>query len=100
MRINSDHGAQPLSESDRASAQSTHTAGGGQTSSVLGQDLAQFSGSHAQVQALAAQVTQLPEIRTERVTALRQAVLSGNYDPGTQEVAQAVFSHLIVEQAA
>lgn len=100
MRIYSDPGTQ-LSESSRATAKNSATP---EASSLvgnpLGQDLAQLSSGHAQIQALAAQAARLPEVRTERVSALREAVRSGNYNPAPQTLASAVFSHLIVGKAA
>jgi anti-sigma28 factor (negative regulator of flagellin synthesis) len=52
------------------------------------------------VQALVAQALQFPEVRQEKVAALRQAVLSGSYQPTSQQVAGAVLAHLAVNAAA
>lgn len=60
----------------------------------LGEDEALLSGLHVQVQALVAQASQLPEIRQERVNALRQTVLGGRYQPGSKQIAESVFAHL------
>ena len=101
MRINPDHSTQQLPESHRTSAQNSSATGGkSSVSDLLGQDRAQLSGNQAQVQSLAAQVAQLPEVRTERVSALRQAGENGSYHPHPEEVASAVFSYLLEEQAA
>ncbi len=43
---------------------------------------------------------QLPEVREERVTSLRQAIQNGSYHPSPADVAGAMFSHLAVERAA
>jgi flagellar biosynthesis anti-sigma factor FlgM len=64
------------------------------------EDQAQLSGAHAQVQALAAHASQLPEIRQARVESLRQAVLGGQYHPEPEQVAQALVDHMIVGKAA
>jgi len=82
MRIDSNQSAQPLAESGRNS------------------DQAQFSGSHEQVQALVAEALQFPETRQEKVNALRQVVQEGSYQPGSSRVADALFTHLLVEPAA
>ncbi len=103
MRIDFNPGTQPLPESSRSSTQSSlasTSAAGTAASSPLGEDQAQFSGAHVQVQSLVAQALQLPEIRQEKVNALRQAVLGGNYQPSSEKVAEALFTHLVVERAA
>jgi flagellar biosynthesis anti-sigma factor FlgM len=66
----------------------------------VGEDQAQLSGTLAQVQGLAAQVSQFPEVREEKVNALRQAVASGSYQPSSSQVAGAMFDHMIEAPAA
>jgi flagellar biosynthesis anti-sigma factor FlgM len=112
MRINSDQGAQQLPDSGRTGIQngvhnSNQTSGSSPATSTgsnsvgdLGQDHAQLSGGHMLVQTLAAQTAQLPEVREERVSALRQAIQSGSYHPSPADVAGAMFSQLTVERAA
>jgi flagellar biosynthesis anti-sigma factor FlgM len=102
MRINLDHGAQQIPESNRTNAETSaaNAAARSSTRGSAGEDQAQFSGAHTQVQALAAQASQLPEVREARVHALRQAIQSGIYHPGPEQVASAVFSHMRVESAA
>lgn len=99
MRINLTPGSQPAAEPNRTNARDSVATSRGSTTSVLGEDQAQLSGAHIQVEALAAQVAQLPEIREQRVQALRQAVESGHYRPSTEKVAGAVFAHMIAEPA-
>lgn len=53
-----------------------------------------------QVQALVAQALQFPEVRQEKVNALRQAVQSGSYQPSAQQVGDAVFDHMLQNPAA
>ncbi len=101
MRIDSNQAPPPLAESGRAGT--PNPAGGDartSRSNALGEDQAQLSGAHIQVQALAAQVLQLPEIRQEKVNALRQLVLGGSYQPNSSQVAEAVFAHMLVSPAA
>ena len=102
MRIDSNQGARLIPESDRIRPQSPGNSGPGPAAngSLLGDDQAQLSGSHAQVQALTAQALQFPEVRQEKVNALRQSVLDGTYQPGSEQVAEAVFAHLLVAPAA
>jgi flagellar biosynthesis anti-sigma factor FlgM len=66
----------------------------------LGEDPAQFSGAQWQVQAFEEQALQLPEIRQEKVDALRPVVLGGNYQIDSKHLAEAMFAHLLVTPAA
>jgi flagellar biosynthesis anti-sigma factor FlgM len=98
MRIDFSQGPQPLSESGAISPQNAAVA----RSSTLnvGEDEAQLSGAHVQVEALTAQTSQLPELRQERVSALRQAVASGQYQASSKSVAgammnQMMFNHML-----
>jgi|SRR5271165_4143304 len=101
MRIDLNHEPQPLAEPNRSSAQSTTAAASASASQVLGgEDQAELSGAHAQVQALAAAALQLPEVRQERVQALRQAVERGAYSTGPEAVAGALFSHMLAGRLA
>jgi flagellar biosynthesis anti-sigma factor FlgM len=107
MRIDSNQSAQPLAESGRNSGPAVAgvdpraVASGRVGAAVsLGEDQAQFSGSHEQVQALVAEALQFPETRQEKVNALRQVVQEGSYQPGSSRVADALFTHLLVEPAA
>ncbi|MGH9406256.1 MAG: flagellar biosynthesis anti-sigma factor FlgM [Terriglobia bacterium] len=54
----------------------------------------EFSFSRTGVQALTAQLANLPDVRKERVQALQQAVESGSYQPSNQEIANAIHSDL------
>jgi flagellar biosynthesis anti-sigma factor FlgM len=100
MRIDLNLGAQPLAESGRSgtpspvSGQAQSSAGG-----ALGEDQAQLSGMHTQIQALAAQASDLPEAGQEKVNALRQMVLGNSYQPSPEQVAKALFAHMLVETA-
>jgi flagellar biosynthesis anti-sigma factor FlgM len=97
MRIDSNHGPQSLSESGASSAQNAAAA----RSSTLniGEDEAQLSGAHVQVEALTAQTSQLPELRQERVSALRQAVQSGQYQASPESVADAMMNQMMFSHA-
>jgi len=101
MRIDLNQAQQPLPETNRNSAPSTGVAVNSSASNALGgEDQAQLSGAHAQVLALVAQASQLPEVRQERVHALRQAIQSGQYQSNPEKVAGAVFAHMISGAAA
>lgn len=101
MRIDLNQSAQGLPESGRTSApNSTNQVGSTPASSALGEDQAQLSGMHAQVQTLVAQAAQLPDMRQEKVNALRQVVQAGSYQPTSDQIADAMVEHLLVMPAA
>jgi len=99
MRIDLTQGSQPAPETNRTSARNNSATDNPSASSGLGEDQAQLSGAHAQVQALTVQAARLPEVRDERVQALRQAVEGGRYRPDPEKVAGAVFAHMIAAPA-
>ncbi len=83
------------SSSDGASVQSA-TAG----SSPVGADEAQLSAFPQQVQVLVALAVQLSDPGPDKVSALRQAVAGGAYQPDVQKVAGALFASLALNRAA
>ncbi|MFY9947854.1 MAG: flagellar biosynthesis anti-sigma factor FlgM [Candidatus Sulfotelmatobacter sp.] len=97
MRIDSNQDTQPVTDSERTSNQppaSGNTASSS-SSSVLGEDQAQLSGFHSQVQSLVAQAAELPETSPGKVEALRQAVVAGKYQVNPDEVAGALFANMV-----
>jgi flagellar biosynthesis anti-sigma factor FlgM len=101
MRINLDQSTQALPESGRTRNQSAAGADNrASAASAVGEDQAQLSGTHLQVQALTAQALQLPEVRQEKVNALRQIVQDGTYKPSSNQIAGALFDHLQLRPAA
>jgi flagellar biosynthesis anti-sigma factor FlgM len=102
MRIDLNQGPQPSRRVTAGSAPNSAARGSSSASNALGgeEDQAQLSGAHGQVQALAAQASQLPEVRQERVHALRQAILGGQYPPSPDKVAGAVFEYMIAGAGA
>ena len=94
---------EPERSSQSGASNASATAGapkGAQTAPSVGEDQTQLSGTHLQVQALATQASQLPEIRQARVESLRQAVLGGQYRPEPEQVAGALVDHMIFGRAA
>ena len=104
MRIDLNYGPQAAPESDRSATSPAAAAGSRNAapgeSQRPDQDQAQLSGAYVEVQTLAAQASQLPEVREERVQALRQAVESGQYQAHPSQVAGALVAHLITTRAA
>lgn len=98
MRIDSNQGGQPVSEGGRtgnSAAAKSNTSTPVGLSGALGEDQAELSDVHAQIQVLVAQVSQLPETTQEKVNALRQAVAEGSYQPKPAQVAGALFSNML-----
>ncbi|HXJ85939.1 MAG TPA: flagellar biosynthesis anti-sigma factor FlgM [Candidatus Binatia bacterium] len=95
MRIDFHYGPHPATEGERTNGQNSAGAASSVNLSQAGEDQAQLSGAHVQVTALAAQASQPPEIREERVQALRQTVDSGTYRLDPQRIAGAMVGHMI-----
>ena len=101
MRINLDRNInnnEALGNTQSASNSAATNAGGAagapaQTS--LGNDSAELSMDHARVAALAAQVSNLPEIRQEKVNALSNALQSGEYNVSPEQTAAAMLSEFL-----
>jgi flagellar biosynthesis anti-sigma factor FlgM len=101
MKIDLNYGAQAVPEGER-SAQNTPATASSNSSASAGtiggiEDQTHLSGALAQVQALTAQAAQLPEIREAKVQSLRQTVLSGQYNPGPENVAGAMLGYMTME---
>jgi flagellar biosynthesis anti-sigma factor FlgM len=57
-------------------------------------DTVSLSNTVAQIQKLQAQLGQVPEVRTARVTALQQQISQGTYRPSNSQIASAVYDEL------
>jgi flagellar biosynthesis anti-sigma factor FlgM len=60
-------------------------------SSSSGEDTVSLSGIHTDIQRLAASV---PEVRISRVNALQQQVARGQYQPASEDIADAILKDL------
>ena len=99
MRIDSHYNPQATTETNRSSTQNTSAASNSASPST-GEDMASLSAAQVPVEALAAQASQLPEAREQRVQSLRQALQNGVYQPASEQVASALFTHMLQVQAA
>jgi flagellar biosynthesis anti-sigma factor FlgM len=101
MRIDLNREAQVLPEVGRSTNQNPSSAAGQSSAgSAVGRDQAELSGVYTEIRALAAQAAQLPEAGEEKVSALRQMVLGGSYQPSSEQVAQALFAHMLVQPSS
>lgn len=62
------------------------------TAQLDGSDTVQVSSQFAQVQQLTSRLQQLPDIRTDRVAALRERIHQGTYNPDPAAVASALLN--------
>ena len=98
MRINQYLGPQQTQETGR----DRQTSQANTSSSRLEPepDQAQLSGAHVQVQALAAQASQLPAVREAKVNALREALRSGQYRSDPAHTAHGLMSEMFLTRTA
>jgi negative regulator of flagellin synthesis FlgM len=68
--------------------------GGAQNAPVDGGDTVQFSGALLHVQELTVKLQQIPEIRADRVAALKERIERGTYKPSSKDVADAMLKDL------
>ena len=61
-------------------------------SSPTGEDTVRLSSTHGEVQTLNAQLQQVPEVRTAKVSNLQQQVRSGQYQPDSGKIADALIA--------
>lgn len=95
MRID---GSLPIPENLQPGKVSRSGLGSQQSSSSVGgpgQDQARLSVDSAKVQQLQASLSQVPEVRQERVNALSQAVSGGSYQISDQQLSDAIGSDLL-----
>jgi negative regulator of flagellin synthesis FlgM len=90
-------GSNPFPETTSATFRHANVPGGttsNEVSETPDTDGASIS-TGSSVSALAAQIKQMPDIRQERVAALRQAVQSGQYQVSDEQIADALHAQLL-----
>ena len=100
MRIELNFGAQQTSETSHTDRAAVANSGPAMASQGLTEDQADVSNTHLHLKALVGQAAQLPEIRQERVQALRLAIDGGTYRPSLGEVAGAMLAEIAGKPAA
>jgi flagellar biosynthesis anti-sigma factor FlgM len=76
---------------DAAAANQTKQAAGN-ASKIAGDDKAELSTDGARVNSLTAQLNQLPEVRSEKITELQKAIRQGTYDVTPEQTADAIIA--------
>ena len=79
----------------KVSRSGSSAAGSRSAATDSGQDRAQLSADSATVEHLKARLAHVPDIRQDRVDALRQAVNGGNYHVADQQLGEAISSDLL-----
>ena len=78
----------------RGAQQSAPTDSTPDSSTADSQDTFRLSGTLGQVQHLKDQLDQTPDVRSERVAALRQQIQQGTYKPSNEQIANAMISEV------
>jgi flagellar biosynthesis anti-sigma factor FlgM len=99
MRIDLNPRSPEAQEAGTAGQSGGRRAAGAQ-GKTPGGDTAQLSSDQGRVQSLAAQINNLPEIRQEKVDALRRVIREGNYDVTAEQTANAMLSEIEARPAA
>jgi flagellar biosynthesis anti-sigma factor FlgM len=95
IQLPSDNQPDPVKSSRNSGAQpkgATSVSGAGP---AAGEDTVSISSTHGELQALKASLANVPEVRTDRVSALQPRVNSGQYRPESHKIAHAI----LVDQA-
>jgi flagellar biosynthesis anti-sigma factor FlgM len=100
MRIDFSYTPQAATEANGGSAKNNAAANATNPAAESGEDQAVLSSAHLQIASLSAQAAQLPEVREQKVQALRQAVETGRYRPEPDQTAGALIAHLVQNPAA
>lgn len=92
MRIDNNTRIPDAAQTGQTKPSSSVVAGSG---SGLASDTAKLSTGQSAVQALAAKVNELPEVRQDRVAALASAIRNGSYQVTPEQTADALMVHMV-----
>jgi negative regulator of flagellin synthesis FlgM len=92
--LNNDQTDKVKQANTRVTQPQPQTSGAQGSPEVDSQDTFQLSGALGQVQRLMDQLDQTPDVRSERVAALRQQVQQGTYQPSAEQIANALISDM------
>lgn len=81
-----------VKNSRKSGVSSTGASDGSGVKPAAEEDTVSISSTHGDVQILKASFANVPEVRVPRVTALQQQVSSGQYQPDSFKVADAVIA--------
>lgn len=92
VQLPSDAQSEQVKSTRPSATKSQGTSQSSDVHSTAGQDTVSISRKHQEVQTLAANLANVPEVRAERIGALRQKVQSGNYHPDSGEIADSLIA--------
>jgi len=92
MRIGLDAPIPQMPDPQQPAKSGSQAASG--SSGDLSASSAKLSWDQGRIQGLSAAVSQLPEIRQERVAALAQSVQNGTYAVNARQTAEALMAHM------
>ena len=96
MRIDPRNPVPANSSTSRVSDTQTGTTKGSSAGAAIGpNDTVQLSSGQATVRQLVSQLAQVPDIRTEQVSALRSEIQSGQFNRSNDQVAGAIVAQLL-----
>ena len=61
------------------------------TTAAISSDRVDFSNQASKVGELVDQIKELPDVRSEKVNALKEQISSGNYNPSSEDIANAIL---------
>jgi|HubBroStandDraft_6_1064221.scaffolds.fasta_scaffold01254_14 hypothetical protein len=97
MRVELNPGRQLFPERGGPTGESPVSTDGYSSGSCVDECQGQLAADYVQIRALAAQAARLPEVGQEKVSALRQTVSGTGYRPSSEQVAEALFAHMLVK---
>jgi negative regulator of flagellin synthesis FlgM len=92
IQLPSDIQSDSIKNSRTPSAQTQGTSRPSTTGSAAGEDTVSISSTHGDLQTLKASLSNVPEIRIDRVNALQQKVSTGQYAPSSEKIADAIIA--------
>jgi flagellar biosynthesis anti-sigma factor FlgM len=92
IQFSGDSQPDAVKNSRKSGGASTGAAGTSGVKPAAGEDTVSISSTHGDVQTLKASLANVPEVRIARVTALRQQVNAGQFQPDSLKVADAVIA--------
>jgi len=100
MRVDGPHSVPENLQPDKVARAGSPTQQNRSAPVDSGHDLAQLSVGKQTIQQLKANLSQVPEVRQDRVEALRQAVSSGSYKVSDQQLSDAIASDMLTRVIA
>lgn len=89
IQITGDAQSEPV-QSQRTGDRVSGTSKAAQVLPGSGEDTVSISSTHQEVQSLTASLTAVPEVRSQLVSSFRERIQQGQYQPSSNQVADAI----------